>query len=333
MLAAGRHEPLVYGPDVYELPDGTDYTVIVDAADRLQWFGAPTWDPNQVFNHWDVADPCWVISNQRAAAAIRERWQHGDVLGVIAGTCQAPLVAALADLRPLVWEWGIGYTGVLKSSHKVFESYAWAHHVAGLSGRDDIAYYDTVIPNCYDPADFTPSTRAGDYLLFMGRPTERKGLPIVRAIAERVDLPLKVAGQPGHNIPGAEYLGVVTGNEKAELLAGARALLCPTTYLEPFGGVAVEAMLSGTPVISTDWGAFTETVTHGVTGYRARTLRQFLDGVRNAESLDRHQIVADAHSRFTTAIGAWLYSQQLDVLADLYGEGWYAHSPKGKPAA
>lgn len=326
MLAAAGHEPLVYGPDVHELPDGIDYTVIAEASDRVKWFGAETWDANQVFDQWDVKAPCWAVTNQRAAAAIRERWQPQDVLGVIAGTCQAPLVDALADLAPLVWEWGIGYVGVLPASHKVFESYAWAHHVAALSRADDIAFFDTVIPNCYDPADFTPSTTVGDYLLFMGRPTERKGLPILRAIAERVDLPLKVAGQPGHNIPGAEYVGVVTGTEKAELLAGAWALLCPTTYLEPFGGVAVEAMLSGTPVVTTDWGAFTETVTHGVTGYRARTLRQFLDGVWNAGSLDRHHIVADAHSRFTTAIGAWLYSQQLDVLADLYGGGWYART-------
>lgn len=324
MLAAGGHQPLVYGPDVHELVDDAEYTVIATADDRRKWFGSSEWNSSRVFDQWDVQAPAWAITNARAAAAIRERWQPGDVLGIIAGLCQQPIVAQLADLNPLVWEWGIGYSGVLDGSHKVYESYAWAHHIAAVRGKDDIQFFDTVIPNCYDPADFLPSHDPGDYLLFMGRPTPRKGLPIVAEIAQRTDLPVKVAGQPGHDIPDAEYVGLVTGQDKAELLAGARALLCPTTYLEPFGGVAVEAMLSGTPVISTDWGGFTETVITGVTGYRCRTLRQFLDAVRNAEHLDRHQILAEAHARYTTVIGAWLYSQHLDTLATLHGDGWYA---------
>lgn len=324
MLAQGGHEPLVYGPDVHDTPQATDYVVISDEDDRRSWFGAREWDANRVFDIWQSASEPWRVTCFRAAKAIRARWQDGDVLGIIAGQCQQQLVLDLSDLEPLVCEWGIGYSGVLPNSHKVWESHAWAHHVAGLQHDDNARFFDRVVPNCFDPDEFTPSTTPGEYLLFVGRPNERKGLPIVRAIAERTDIPVVVAGQPGHDIPGATYVGVVRGKDKAELFAHALVTLAPTTYLEPFGGVAVESQMSGTPVISTDWGAFTETVEPGIGGYRCHTLRDFLHAIDLAPGIDRAQLIRRAHDRWSTTTGAQLYSAYLNDLATLYSDGWYA---------
>jgi glycosyltransferase involved in cell wall biosynthesis len=326
MLDMQDIEALVYGPDARDEDldvQAADYTVIVDEEDRQEWFGAPEWPTDQVFDRWDVNDPCWQITGARAAAAIRSRWQPGDILGIIGGACQAPIVAALSDLGPIVCEWGIGYSGLIAGTHRVFESYAWMHHLAGKWEGDDIRYYDTVIPNCFDTSDFDVSTATGDYLLFMGRPNPRKGLDIIREINERTDLPLVIAGQPGHNIPNAEYVGVVTGKAKRELLAGARALLSPTTYLEPFGGVAVEAQMSGTPVIATDYGAFTETVINGTSGYRCRLLRDFLEAVDRCADLDRASIAARAHNLYSLQRGSQLYSDYLTDLSTLNHDGWY----------
>lgn len=325
MLLMGGHTPIVYGPDIHDdIDTRAEYVSIVDGADRLAWFGAEEWDTNTVFNHWNTEHPSWCTMNERAAAAIRERWQPGDLLGLIAGRCQEQIVTALSDLSPLVVEWGIGYSGVLDTTHKVFESHAWAHHVAGYYRRDELAFFDTVIPNCFDPQDFTVSHTPGEYLLYMGRPNPRKGLPIIADIAARTEVPVLIAGQPGPEIPNTTYVGLVTGKKKADLLAGARALLTPTQYLEPFGGVAVEAMLSGTPVIATDWGAFTETVIDGVTGYRCRMLVDFLTAVNDCEAVDRKAVRAHAEARYTTSVGSQLYGRYLQRVETLFGAGWYA---------
>jgi glycosyltransferase involved in cell wall biosynthesis len=331
MLVMAKHTPIVYGPDIHDdVHPAAEYVPIVDGADRLEWFGAEEWDTNHVFNHWDTEHPSWRTMNTRAADQIRQRWQPGDLLGLIAGRCQEQIVTELADLQPLVVEWGIGYSGVLTGSHKVFESYAWAHHVAGYYRTDDLAFFDTVIPNCFDSDDFEYSDQPGEYLLYMGRPNPRKGLPIIADIASRTDVPVLIAGQPGPEIPHTKYVGLVTGMEKAQLLAGARAVLVPTTYLEPFGGVAVEAMMSGTPVISTDWGAMTETVVTGVSGYRCRMLSEFLIAVDAIAGLDRQRVRDHALARYSTTVGSQLYGRYLDRVALLYGQGWYAGTTPGR---
>ncbi len=325
MLLMAGHAPIVYGPDVHDdIDPRAEYVPIVDGADRTTWFGSDQWDISTVFNHWDAGHPSWATMNNRASAAIRERWQPRDIIGLIGGLCQQQIMSDLADLSPLTCEWGIGYSGVIPGTHRAFESYAWMHHVAGYYRADEIRFFDTVIPNCFDKDDFTVSTRPGEYLLYMGRPTTRKGLPIIEEMARRLTLPVLIAGQEGPSISGTEYVGLVTGKKKADLLAGARAVLTPTTYLEPFGGVAVEAMMSGTPVIATDYGAFTETVIHGETGYRCRMLSEFLLAADQVLSLDRQHIRDYAVARWSTDTGSRLYANYLHRLESLYGDGWYA---------
>jgi hypothetical protein len=325
MLLACGHTPIIYGPEEHDTPDA-NYVPIIDSSDRQKWFGAPTWDRDRVFDLWEPGADHWRQMGMRAAVAIATSWQPGDIVGLIAGASQQIVLDLLgaAGLTPLAWEWGIGYSGILASTHHTYESYAWAHHVAGLQHHDDLHYFDSVVPNCYDPHDFTPTTTPGDYLLYMGRPTPRKGLPILAELAKHTTVPIKVAGQPGADIPGTEYVGLVTGKDKAELLAGAAALLAPTTYLEPYGGVAVEAMMSGTPAITTDWGGFTETVQHATTGFRCRTLRDFLDAIDAAPDLDRAAITDYATGRYSLTAGARMYGAVIGKLTTLHGNGWYA---------
>jgi len=316
MLVESGHEVFLYGgPDT----DTTATAVeVVSADDRTRWFGEETWE-DTVFNEFDPMSAPWMAMNARTVAAMEERIGPEDIIFLTMGKTQAPVQAAFP--HHVVAECGVGYEGVLAGTHKCFESYAWMHYAWGRTGVTDGRWFDVVIPNSFDPADYIFSDEKSDYLLFMGRMIERKGLEVVRRLAEHHRV--VTAGQ-GAALEGIEHAGVVRGAKKAALLAGARALLSPSVYIEPFGGVAVEAMLSGTPVLASPFGAYTETVAHGHSGYLCHTLSDFLLGAEAVDDLDPETVRGWATDRYTLESCAPQYDWWIDRLGTLYGEGWYA---------
>lgn len=271
--------------------------------------------------HWSPQDPWWFDMNSRVHAALKEKAEPGDFLALIMGLDQKVLADSHPELTPV--EFGIGYQGVF-APYRVFESYAWMHTIYGSQNPGPAAMcspgqaYDTVIPNGYWPKEFPAGDGVGDYLLYMGRLTPMKGLAIVKMLAERSGLPVHVAGGGDASlIPrGATYHGVVGPDERAELLGGARAVLVPTQYVEPFGGIHAEALMSGTPVITSDWGAFTETVSNGVDGFRCRTEKDYLTAVESVAGLDRRLIRRRAHARFGCKKIAERYESYFEDILD-----------------
>ena len=81
-----------------------------------------------------------------------------------------------------------------------------------------------------------------------------------------------------------EVFGVANAEQRKQLMKKAKALFGLTYYVEPFGNMIIEAALSGTPVISTDWGAFPEIVIQGQTGYRCRNFKQILTAIEDIEN-------------------------------------------------
>ncbi|HET9690171.1 MAG TPA: glycosyltransferase family 4 protein [Acidimicrobiales bacterium] len=138
-----------------------------------------------------------------------------------------------------------------------------------------------VVANPVDVADWPFEPCKQDYLLWLGRMHETKGPHRAIRAAREAGCPLVLAGpvQAGQEaffrdvvapaIDGTtvRYVGEVGGQVKADLIAGARALLMPIRWNEPFGMVMVEALACGTPVISFDEGAAGEIVDDGVTGF------------------------------------------------------------------
>lgn len=321
MLTAGGHEVIYYGGPANEAAVA-EHVVVVTDEDRKRWFGGEDFT-DTVFNHWDPQEPCWAEMNANTVDAIADRLGPTDIIGITMGRCQQAIAAAFPN--HVVIEPGIGYEGPLTTTHWCVESEAWRHYLYGKYGINDGRWYDTVIPNAYDPEDFDFCPDPDDYLLYLGRLTPRKGTAVVAELAKHHRVITAGQGDPGL-VPGAEYRGVVVGDEKRKLLASARAVLVPTQYIGPFEGVAVEAMFSGTSVLTSPFGAFSETVVDGVNGWRCHTLGEFEAAVDWAGSLpaqQRREIVLHAREKYSTSVVARRYDAWLDRLGGLYGVGWY----------
>lgn len=317
MMHSLGHEVYLYAGTENEA-NVTEFIPIISDSDREKWFGNINWN-DEVFGGWDPSAEWWVSMNLKAIEQIRLRARPGDFLGIIAGRCQEMITQAFSDLRSV--EWGIGYEGVL-NGFRVFESSAWMHYLYGKIGITDGKFYDTVIPNAFDFSEFEFSYKKDDYLLYLGRLTPRKGLEVVQLLAKNGHK-VVTAGQGDIRVPGCEHLGVVRGQQKKNLLANARAVLVPTFYIEPFGGVAVEAMLSGTPVITTDFGAFTETVIQGITGFRCSTMADFYKAAEAVDGLDPLEISRKSSYYLTENI-KYKYQDYFKRLQNLDHGGWYS---------
>lgn len=317
MMTSLGHEVFLYAGTQNEAKV-TEFITVVTDEQRNKWFGDYNWNTT-VFNIWDPNAECWETMNSAAAAEIAKRKKPGDVLGLISGLCQKKISQRLPDMRCV--EWGIGYEGIIKDSFHVFESNPWMHYVYGIHHIKDGRFFDIVIPNSFENEDYVFSGDKQDYLLYLGRLTQKKGLDIIQELAARGHT-IIVAGQGEMTIPNVKFVGLVRGKEKAELLAHAKALLAPAIYIEPFGGVVIEAMLSGTPVITTDFGAFTETVRHGVDGFRCHTLGEFETATEDVKTLDFKEIRENAERYLTTNV-RFEYDDYFKRLALLDGPGWY----------
>jgi glycosyltransferase involved in cell wall biosynthesis len=262
--------------------------------DRLAYTAEPNLD-NILF---DTSNKYWQLFNNKAIIEMAKRIQQKDFICVIAGNCQKPV----ADFFPnnMTVEFGIGYTGTF-AKYRVFESYAWMHSVYSAHKDPytvDGKFYDTVIPGYLDPAMFPYQPEKGDYYLYIGRMIERKGVQIAAETCKEIGAKLILAGS-GKDIP---------------------------KYGEYIGSVGAEAQACGTPVITTDWGAFTETVVNGVTGYRCHTLDEFCKAAEDVKSLDPYAIHKRAVDLYSVDTIKYMYEKYFYRLMNLWGKGWYERS-------
>lgn len=298
-----------------------EYVQIYSKEDTQELFGDLEWYKKGEYYKvdFDYRLSYWQGFNNRVVYELKKRVEPGDLILTFAGLAQKQIADAFPDNAFV--EAGIGYEGVF-SNFRVYESYAWMHHLYGKYGVNDGRFFDCVIPNYFEVEDFPFSIIKEDYLLFMSRPIERKGIEIVREIAKQGHKVIAAGAEElkGNNI---EWVGYADTKKRGELMSKAKALLCPTLYIGPFEGVTVEANLCGTPIITTDWGSFAENNIHGLTGYRARTLGEFLWAVDHCATLDPEKIRDYAVKNFSLTRVKQMYESYFNQLATLKDKGWY----------
>jgi hypothetical protein len=254
--------------------------------------------------------------------ALRERINPQDIICHPFGHAHSILMSEFPNHQHV--ETGIGYSTLMENSFRIFESYAWMHHhqeKEKRSGRN----YEWVVPNYYDLNDWEPNYEKGKYLAFLGRICSVKGLDTIKAIADNCDVPIILHGQGDAsewNHLNIHYGGPIHGKERSDFLRNAKAILAPSNFIEPFCGMSVEAMLCGTPVISVDYGAMTETVQEGM-GFRCHTLQDWLDAINDVDELDRKYIADTARSKYSLETCGKKYDKIFMQLNDLHRKGWY----------
>ena len=159
----------------------------------------------------------------------------------------------------------------------------------------------------------TPQPGPKDYLAFLGRIAPEKGPDRAIRIARACGIPLKIAAKvdrvdqayfdevirPMLAGGGVEMIGEINDAQKPEFLSGAKALLMPIDWPEPFGLVMIEAMACGTPVIAFNRGSVPEIVEDGVSGFIVEDERGAMSAVNRLSTLSRATVRQRFEERFT----------------------------------
>ena len=314
MLKHMRHDVFHYGNELSEV-DCTEHIDVTSEYELKQSY--PEFREQTDFYNTPRNDYVYKMYNIRTEHEVRKRAKEGDFICYVVPTCQVQLYNNLQDLNVHHVESGVGY---YKSFMKyvVYESPALMAWHYGYFGNNSDQYWklseeqrknynydhnthvnyssppvhNAVIPNSFDVELFDFRVKKDDYFLYLGRIIKEKGIELAMKISHALGKKLIVAGpgdfekelgiKPYSNV---ELFGVADIEQRRDLLSKALALICISTYFEPFGGVHVEAMLSGTPPITSE-GGFTHTVRSGYNGYRVG-MNLFEQGIWAAKNIDK----------------------------------------------
>ncbi|MGH2459618.1 MAG: glycosyltransferase family 4 protein [Chloroflexota bacterium] len=244
-----------------------------------------------------------------ASSVITEAGQYD----VIHNHC-GELLMTLAGLAPTAMLTTI-HGPMVPDSQIVWDHYAGYYNTISLASKDGFPDrgYLGVVYNGIDVESFPFTREKDDYLLFLGRLSLEKGTHVALQAARALGQRLVIAGKvdrvdqgyfdsqvaPLLDDPKVSFVGEADAIRKRELFAGARCLLHPVSWPEPFGLVMAEAMACGTPVIAFGRGSIPEVVAHGETGFVVDSLDGMIDAVHHLGEIDPERCRSWVNERFS----------------------------------
>jgi glycosyltransferase involved in cell wall biosynthesis len=336
MMVPRGHHITLYSNEGAVVP--CENVQIFSEAERAQFFGS---HDKEKLNHldWNSTQPYWQEFNIRCIRELWKRVKKGDFILTANGNCSEPVANAFPGSHAGVQrnaafvEAFCGYYGTF-SRYRIFESHTHAEWLMGAAGNKGQDTDVGVVPNYWDMRDFPivlkPDTLKGvdltePYYLFIGRVIHEKGYKIAIEATKTIGARLILAGQgdigliPDHVV----RFGHADNVQRNILMQHAVATLCPTLFREPFGGTAAESQLCGTPAITTDQGAFTETV---LDPWRCNSHKEFVLACIKAKTVtfeERMHIRARAVSKWSFDVVAPKFEAYFERLYARWFSGWY----------
>ena len=217
---------------------------------------------------------------------------------------------------------------------------------AAWTGRRFFGGDYRIIPNGVDLDAAPPGPKPESdelRILFVGRPEERKGLPVLMAafaaLVQHVPARLVLVGTDAEEVEPylpdpevAEFVDARGRVPRAELwqaLHEADVLSAPSLSGESFGMVLTEAFAAGTPVIASDIGGYRDVVSDGEDG----VLVPPADPQRLAEELQsmylEPQRRREMGERARTSAARYAWPRIADEVTEVYERAIEAPAPSG----
>ena len=177
----------------------------------------------------------------------------------------------------------------------------------GMSGLNYVA----TVYNGLDIKKFKFQKNHKNYFAFLGRFSSEKGVDTAVKVATKSGEKIKIAGniwgngfynekvKPYLKKGEIENVGLLKENQLSDFLGGAKALLFPIRWEEPFGLAMIEAMACGVPVIAFNRGSASEVIRHGKTGFIVENEEEMIEAIKNIDKIDRKDCRKHVEENFT----------------------------------
>jgi len=192
-----------------------------------------------------------------------------------------------------------------KNQHFVSISNAQREPAPGLN-------YAATIYNGIDLNRFPFAEKPKDYFVFVSNLREKKGAVEAVKAARKARVKLLIIG-PKSGLKRSywkksiapylgdkiKYIGFVKREKLYQYYQGARAILVPIKWEEPFGLVMTEAMACGCPVIAFRRGSVPEIVEHKKTGFIVKDVEKMAEAIKKIDEIKRIDCRKRVEKRFS----------------------------------